>query len=85
MMFQLIMLICDLTVDDNGVFNTQSFKYKAALVGKTTGAVNSTNSSVKNTKIVAPLKYFSNFWRSLEMSLINCKIHLELNWTENCI
>ena len=79
------MLICDLTVDDNGVFNTQSFKYKAVLVGKTTGAVNNTNSSVINTKIVAPLKYFSNFWRSLEMSLINCKIHLELNWTENCI
>ena len=27
----------------------------------------------------------SNFWRSLEMPLINYKIHLELNWTEDCI
>ena len=65
----------DLTTD-----NSQSFKYKIALVGKTANAVNNTNSSVKNTKIAVPSKYLSNFWRSLEMPLINCKIHLELNW-----
>ena len=64
----------DLTID-----NSQSFKYKAALIGKTANAVNNTNSSVKNTKIVVPLNYLSNFWRSLQMQLINCKIHLELN------
>ena len=65
--------------------NSQSFKYKAALLGKTADAVNNTNSSVKDTKIVVPLKYLSNFWRSLEMPLINCKVHLELNWIEDCI
>ena len=65
--------------------NSQSFKYKPALVGKTANAVNNTNSSVKNTKIVVPLKYLSNLWRSLEMPLINCKIRLELNWIEDCI
>ena len=32
-----------------------------------------------------PLKYLSNFSRSLEMPLINCKIHLELNWNNNCV
>ena len=64
----------DLAVDDS-----QSFKYKIALVGKTAVAVNNKNSSVKNT-----LKYLSNFWKSLEMLLINCKIHLELNWIEDC-
>ena len=53
------------------VNNFQLFKYKAALVGKTENAVNNTNSSVKDAKIVAPLKYFNNFWRSLEMPLIN--------------
>ena len=47
--------------------NYQSFKYKASLVGKTANAVNSTNSSVKNTKPVVPLKYLSNFLRSLEI------------------
>ena len=70
----------DLTID-----NSQSFKYKAALVGKTTDAVNNANISVKDAKIVVPLKYLSNFWRSLEIRLINCKAYLELNWIEDCI
>ena len=69
----------DLTID-----NSESFKYKAALVGKTANH-NNGNSFVKDTKIVVPLKYLSNFWRSLEMPLINCKVHLELNWIEDCI
>ena len=51
----------DLTFD-----NFQSFKYKAAFVG------NNGKSSVKDTKIVVPLKYLSTFWRSLEMPSINC-------------
>ena len=70
----------DLTID-----KSQSFKYKAALLGKTADTVNNTNSSVKGAKIVVPLKYLSNFWRSLEMSLINRKIHLELNWIKDFI
>ena len=64
---------------------SQSFKYKAALLGKTANAVANTNSSVKEAKIVVPLKYLSNCWRSLEMPLINCKVYLELNWTGDCI
>ena len=70
----------DLTID-----NCESFKYKAALLGKTSDVVNNTNSSVKEAKIVVPLKYLSNFWRSLEMPLKNCKVYLELNWIEDCI
>ena len=34
---------------------------------------------------MVPLKYLSNFWRTLEMSLINFKISLQLRWSENCI
>ena len=64
---------------------SQSFKLEAAPVGKTANIVNNTNSSWKNTKIVVPLKYLSNFWRSLEMPLINCKICLQLKWFEDCI
>ena len=70
----------DLTID-----NSESFKSKATLLGKTADAVNNTNSSIKDAKIVVPLKYLSNFWRSLEMPLINCKVYLELNWIEDCI
>ena len=43
------------------------------------------NSFVKNTKILVPLKYLSNFWGSQETPLIICKTHLELNWIEDCI
>ena len=68
----------DLTID-----NFQSFKYKAGLVGKTENAVGGTNSSVKDAKIVVPLKYLSNFWGSLGMPLINCEVYLELNWIED--
>ena len=70
---------------DNAELNiSQSFKYKAALVGKTTNAAGG-NSFVKNSKVFVPLKYLSNFWTSLEMPLINCKIHPELNRIEDCI
>ena len=33
----------------------------------------------KNVEILGPLKYLSNIWRTLEMSLINCEITLDLN------
>ena len=51
---------------DLSINNSESLKYKSALVGETEAAPNNTNSSVK-AKIVVPLKYLSNFWRSLDM------------------
>ena len=54
----------DVTNDNNA----PSFKYKANLIG------NTENNGTKNgVKIAVPSKYLSNFWRSLEMPLINCK------------
>ena len=32
-----------------------------------------------------PLKYLSNFWRSLEMPSINCEINLILTWSDKCV
>ena len=32
-----------------------------------------------------PLKYSSNFWRSLEIPLVNCKVELKLRWTKHCV
>ena len=51
--------------------NVPSFKYKANRIGNT--EANGTNNGVK---IAVPLKYLSNFWRSLEMPLINFKVEL---------
>ena len=39
----------------------------------------------KGVKIAVPLKYLSNFWRSLEIPLINCQVELSLKWIENCV
>ena len=60
--------------------NAPSFKYKANLI---TNAV--ANGAKKGVKIAVPLKYLGNFWRSLEMPLINCKGDLSLRWIEKCV
>ena len=39
----------------------------------------------KNVEIMVSLKYLSNFWRTLEMSLINCEINLIYTWSANCV
>ena len=43
------------------------------------------NGTKNGVKIAVPLKYLSNFWRSLEMPLINCKVELSLKWYEICL
>ena len=60
--------------------NAPSCKYKANFVG------NTENNGRKNgVKIAVPLKYLRNFWRSLEMLLINCKVEISLKWIEDCM
>ena len=62
--------------------DSSSFKYKSSFVKP---IIVADNGVFKDVKIAAPLNYLSNFWRSLEMALINCKIHLKLNWTKDCV
>ena len=65
----------NLTVHDNHIpNNSSSFKYKSSFV---------TNRN--SVKIAVPLKYLINFWRSLEMSLINCKVEPSLLWNSDCV
>ena len=59
------------------VDNSSSFKYKVELLGD---PVVANNIARRNVKVVVPLKYLSNFFRSLEMPLINSKIKLNLTW-----
>ena len=63
--------------------NFKSFKYKAKLLGNTGG--DEANTILRNAAIAVTLKYLSNFWRSLEMSLINWKVELKLKWTKYCV
>ena len=62
--------------------NSSSFKYKVNLLGN---PVVANNIARINVKVVVPLKYLSNFFRSLEMALINCKIKLNLTWKKECV
>ena len=57
--------------------NSSSFKHKASLIGIATDA-DGNDRSLKNAKIVVPLKYVSNFFRSLEMPSINWKFRAKL-------
>ena len=60
--------------------DSSSFEYKASFFKPLRAA---DNGVFKDVKIAIPLKYLSNFWKSLEMPLINCKIHLKLNGSKD--
>ena len=64
-------------VDFNGTNATDSFNFK-------TDQTNN-NGRIDNVEIMVPLKSLSNFWRALEMRLINCEVNLILIWSTNCV
>ena len=86
---------------NKNVINSESFKYKTSITGSTYNVdaritndadnlVNNPNcdankSGKKEVEIAVPSKYLSNFWRSLNMPLINCEVSLTLTWSENCV
>ena len=71
----------DEPLDDNAnvANNTTNLVYKSKLI-----KVNNVN-NVNNVQLVVSLKYVRNFFRSLELPLVNCKIDLELTWHKDCI
>ena len=58
---------------------TDSFNFKANITGQTG------NGGTKDVEIMVPLKYLSNFWRTLEMPLINCEVNLILTRSSTCV
>ena len=70
-------------IEDNlGQDNSTSFNYKTKLLGN---PVVANNIARRNVKVAVPLKYLSNFFRSLEMPLLNYKIKLNLTWKKECV
>ena len=43
------------------------------------------NGNTKDVEIIVPLKYLSNFWRTLEIPLINCEVNLVLTSPKDCV
>ena len=72
--------------DDNNIIqsilNSESFDYKANFMKN---GVTQNNLTKNDVKIVVPLTHLTNFWRSLNISLINCKVELILTWFKNCM
>ena len=48
-------------------------------------AANNNDGILRNAATVVTLNYLSNFWRLLEMPLINCKLELNFKWKEHCV
>ena len=65
---------------NDNVTQSESFKFKIRITGKIP-----TPANTKDVEIAVPLKYLSNFWRTLEMPFINCEINLILTWYEDCV
>ena len=81
--------LIDETNDNNGlnknVINSKSFKYKTSITGSTYNVTataegyDANKEGTKEVEIAVPLKYLSNFWRTLDIPLINCEVSLTLS------
>ena len=72
------------TDNDNithSILNSKSFDYKANFIS----SVTNNNLTKNDVKIVVPLKHLSNFWRHLDILLINCEVELVLTWFKNYV
>ena len=59
---------------------SESFKYKVKITGKTPN-----DGNTKDVQIIVPLKCLCNFWKTLEMPLINCEVNPILTWSKDCV
>ena len=66
---------------DYSIKNAKSFDYKTSITEK----LEDNNVEKQDVKIVVPLDYLSNFWRTLDTPSINCEVFLNLTWSENCV
>ena len=65
---------------NNNITDSESFKFKVKITGKTPD-----NGNKKDVEMIVPLKYLSNFWRTLEMPLINCEVNIILTCSKDCV
>ena len=71
--------------DDNiihSILNSESFDYRANFMED---GVTHNNLLKNDVKVVVPVKHLSNFWRSLNIPIINSEVELILTWIKNCV
>ena len=67
-------------ISTDPIANSESFKYKTSITGKTAD-----DGNTKGVDFSVPLKYLSNFWRTLDIPLVNCEVNLILTWSKNMV
>ena len=81
----------DNNFDNIKVINSNTFKYKNKIIGKTynvdAGAqgYDVNKNDTQEIELTIPLKYLGSFWRVLSIPLISCEVSLELKWDKNCV
>ena len=65
---------------NDNLTDSESFKSTVKITRNTPN-----NGNTKDVEIIVPLKYLSNFWRTLEMPLTNCEVNLILTWFKDCV
>ena len=65
---------------NDNLAGSESLKYKVKIIEFTPN-----NGNTKDIEIIVPLKYLSNFQRTLEMPLINCEAELLLTRSKDCV
>ena len=65
---------------NSNLTDSQSFKSKIKITGNIPA-----NGNTRDVEIAVTLKYLSNFWRALEIPLINCETNLILTWSSTCV
>ena len=66
----------------HSILNSKSFDYKANFMEN---GMTHDNLTKNDVKVVVPLKHLSNFWRQLNIPLIDCEVELILTWFKNCV
>ena len=67
-------------VSTDPITNSESFKYKTSITGKTPN-----DGNTKEVEFSVPLKHVSSFWKTLGMPLFDCEVFLTLAWYKNCV
>ena len=88
--------MCNSSNINNNASEGKSFQYKTKITGKTPPQRGNEGDADRparppvptlNVEVTVPLKYLNNFWKSLNLPLINCAVELDLSkeWTKECV
>ena len=67
-------------INNNKTITRKYFEYNTKTIQRTLD-----DNNTLNAEVVVPLKYLSNFWRFLDLPVINCEIKLDLPWSKEFI